>query len=111
MSNIKDIKPVMVPLLMDKERHLNYDLNALAILEDRFGSIEMAFGVLETMKINSIITLLWAGLIHEDEDLTEKQVGALISFPKMVVLAGAITEALSESVPNEPAPAKKANTK
>lgn len=101
MSNIRDIKLIKVKVQMDKERSLNYDLNALAELEEKFGTIENAFNALQNQKIKDIITLLWAGLIHEDEALTEKEAGALVSFAQIPVLAEIITEALMVSIPKE----------
>ena len=39
-------------------------------------------------------TLLWAGLLHEDEKLTERQVGAMISLTNVEKIMEQIIEAL-----------------
>ncbi len=39
-------------------------------------------------------TLLWAGLLHEDENLTERQVGAMISLTNVESIMEQIIEAL-----------------
>lgn len=62
------------------EKVLLYDMNALAELEDRFEcDLDQLIEVFEnSISIKKIRTFLWAGLIHENEDLTEKEVGSWI---------------------------------
>jgi len=63
--------------LNGKTRQLRYDLNALAEIEERLG-IPLAELANVTVSIKTIRTLLWAGLIHEDAELKETDVGAWI---------------------------------
>ena len=46
-------------------------------------------------------TLLWAGLLHEDEKLTERQVGAMISLTNVETIMEQITEALTAALPED----------
>jgi hypothetical protein len=103
--NIKDVKSKTVPLiLMDgKERHLRFTLNALAELEDKYGSVEAAFNKVE--KENSVSALryvLWAGLMWEDDELTEKQVGNLIDLNYMQEMITTLGVALDGDMPVDP---------
>ena len=102
MSNVADVKSkVSTVTLMDgKKRTLRFTLNALAELEDRYGSVQNAFDKLE--KENSMKALrcvLWAGLIHESPELTEREVGDLIDTNYMQELMGTLNGALNSDMP------------
>jgi hypothetical protein len=66
-----------VEVELDKVRKIFFDLNALGELEERLG---VPLDELQNVKlsIKNVRTLIWAGLIHEDEDLTEQYVGKLV---------------------------------
>lgn len=103
--NVKDIKSKSVPLvLMDgKERHLRFTLNALAELEDKYGSVEAAFNKVE--QENSVAALrfvLWAGLSWEDDELTERMVGDLIDLNYMQEMIEKLGNALDGDMPVDP---------
>jgi hypothetical protein len=73
-----------VTLHLDKVRTLKYDLNASAEFEDATGqSITEAFQSFDDgtgkpkLSIKTIRALLWAGLLHEDENLTLRKAGEL----------------------------------
>ena len=76
---ISDIREVRIPIELDRPRKLLLDLNAFAELEDKFGSLDQASQKMQQGSVKATRTLLWAGLLHEDENLTECQVGAMIS--------------------------------
>jgi hypothetical protein len=100
--NVQDIKSKTVPLVLQdgKERHLRFTLNAMAELEEKYGSIEKAFERVE--KNSSVVALrfiLWAGLIWEDPDLTEREVGDLIDIAYMQELIGTLGSALNSDMP------------
>lgn len=64
-----------------KERHLRYDWNALEALEETAGiSLDSLQAVMSDPKqrMRNLRLVLWAGLIHEDETLTPKEVGRLL---------------------------------
>lgn len=62
-----------------KTLQLRYSLNALAEIEDRLklNSIAEILETLKTLSMRSLRTLLWAGLIHANADLTEQDVGEM----------------------------------
>lgn len=90
-----------VPITLDKERHIKFDLNALIELENRFGDVNDAFKAMESNSMKGIRTLLWAGLLHEDENLTEKQVGGLIDIVNISGIANLLTEAINDALPDQ----------
>ena len=103
-SNAVRIKPVK--LAMDKERTLLLDFNAFAELDEKYGSIEAAMEALKPkgkdgISIKALRAFLWAGLVHEDENLTEKQVGVLMGMANLDEIAKAMNEALNSSLPED----------
>jgi hypothetical protein len=100
-KNLNNVKIKKVPIILDKERHLVYDLNAYAELEDYFGSVEKALEELEKGKMKTLRAVLWAGLVHEDEALTIKDVGGLIDANNLQEVVEAIGNSLSVSLPDE----------
>jgi len=100
--DVQAIKSKTVPITLQdgKERHLRFTLNALAELEEKYGSIEEAFERVE--KNSSVIALrfiLWAGLIWEDPDLTEREVGDLIDLAYMQEMIDKLGSALDNDMP------------
>lgn len=104
-NNVKDKE---FPIDLDKERHLRLDLNAFCLLEDAYGD---AFAVLEGAEKGSIKALravVWAGLAHEDEALTEKEVGRMINPGNLAEVSQTIQEIIGYYLPdpkNSPSPA------
>ena len=71
-----------------KERHLKYDLNAIAEIGERLDitiSFENFVKDLMSTQIpfSALRVILWAGLRHEDLDLTPEQVGAWVDLDNM----------------------------
>lgn len=104
MANVKDVKskPVKITLSDGVEREIKFTLNAMAELEDRYGSVEAAFKKLDENSMKALRCVLWAGLIHEDENLTEKQVGNLIDVQFMQSLMQSVGEAFQADMPEQP---------
>lgn len=67
----------LVPVPLDRERHLRFDVNAMIALEEATG-LSVADGLPKKMSLRQVRALLWAALVHEDPDLTEAQVGGMI---------------------------------
>lgn len=101
MSNVKDVKSkdIKVTLNDGVERTIKFTLNALAELEDRYGSVDEAFKQLDNNSIKAVRCILWAGLIHEDPELTEQQVGNLIDIQYMQELMASLGEAFDADMP------------
>lgn len=101
MANVKDVKSkaVKITLTDGVERTIKFTLNALAELEDRYGSVDEAFKQLDNNSIKAVRCILWAGLIHEDPELTEQQVGNLIDIQYMQELMASLGEAFDADMP------------
>lgn len=98
-SNLKDIRMSAVPVTLDVPRKIRFDMNALAELEDRYGSPQKAFEALQNGSFKAVRFLLWAGLIHEDEKLTERQVGAMLTMQNLGEVIDRIGEAINGDMP------------
>lgn len=98
---LHDIREVRIPIELDKLRTLLFDLNAFAELEDKFGSLDQAFQKMQQGSVKATRTLLWAGLLHEDESLTERKVGAMISLTNVETIMEQITRALTAALPED----------
>jgi hypothetical protein len=68
-------KTVLIEL--DKARNLRYGINALCTIEELLGKPITALD-LNRISIKDLRTILFAGLVHEDKDLTPEIVGELI---------------------------------
>lgn len=81
-----------VTVQLDKERSIVFDLNSLIYAEEHgvdLGNMSKNGGV----KMKDLRTILFAGLKHEDKELTPEMVGSMITMKNMEV----ITEALAEA--------------
>lgn len=101
MSNVKDVKSKDIKITLNDgvERTIKFTLNALTELEDRYGSVDEAFKQLDNNSIKAVRCILWAGLIHEDPELTEQQVGNLIDIQYMQELMASLGEAFDADMP------------
>ncbi|MGD6897108.1 hypothetical protein [Bacillus infantis] len=96
MSNVR-VKPVKI--MLDKERTILFDLNALCELEETYESVFDALADIEKMKMKSIRSILHAALVHEDESLTLKQVGSFIGMHNILEISAKLTAAFTDSQP------------
>lgn len=98
---LEDIREKKVKIeIGDKTRHLRFDMNAFAELEQMYGSVEKAIKSLQSGNIKSIINILWAGLIHEDAKLTPKAVGKMFDLKQINELGELIGQAIKQAVPD-----------
>lgn len=95
-----NLKLKSVPVELDKKRNLRFDMNAFAYLEETFGSIQEALSQLQTGKIKAVLEVLKAGLLHEDETLTTREIGKSIGLNDIAPLARSINEAMGLSLPD-----------
>lgn len=83
-----------VPITLDKTRNLRYGIKALKIIEDTLDK-PMAEMDLTKLKINDLTVFTYAGLVHEDKELTVEKVLDLIDeFSTIEELATAIGKAV-----------------
>lgn len=97
----KELKGTTTINLQGMVHELRFDMNSFCELEDRFGNINKAFEVLQNGSMKGIRTLLWAGLLHEDGEVTEKEVGEMVRIKDLTTIADKITEALNIALPEE----------
>ncbi|BDR82558.1 hypothetical protein [Clostridium tetani] len=96
----RDIKQIGVPIILDKERHIVFDLNAMCELEERFGSIDNAFSKLaKNIKMKDLRYTLWLSLKYEDEEITEKEAGRLITMADIDMILTKLGDSLIGSLP------------
>lgn len=103
MSNLNKVRSKGTPITLNDgvERELKFTLNALAEMEDRYGSVDDAFKALDKGSIKAVRFVLWAGLIHADETLTERQVGNLIDTQCMADIMEQLNTAFKEDMPDK----------
>ena len=98
MSAIRDGR---YPIMLDKERHLLYDLNAIDMIQERFGDLakigEAMTGKDGFKNLRFLLTVL---LNEGDSDpsangLTEREVGKLIHVGNLNAVKDAIFAAIS----------------
>lgn len=101
-----DLKGKRVPIELDRTRYLIYDLNTLAELEEKIGELDQFFKSLservnqkKALPFKTVRLLLWAGLVSEDEKLTEKQVGSFVFLENIELVTNKIIEAVNASMP------------
>ncbi|CUB09214.1 hypothetical protein BN2127_JRS1_00998 [Bacillus cereus] len=82
----------IVEVNLDKKRKLQYTLNALAEIEDALG---VKIHEMHTLNLGmkNIRTILWAGLLHEDAELTEEFVGSLVNVSNIAEVQAKVQEA------------------
>ncbi|MBU3100661.1 hypothetical protein KPL44_15370 [Clostridium sp. DSM 17811] len=85
--------------LKDKEYELKFDMNTFCELEEIYGDINEAFEDLQNRKIKAIRALIYSALKAEDENITLKKVGRMLTLNDMERLGTAINEALSVAMP------------
>lgn len=103
MSNVSAVKNTKrtVDLGDGVEREVILSLNAMADLEEKYGSIEAAFAKVQEGSVAAIRYLLWCVLVPDgDEDLTEKEVGKLIRIDNLSEIMGSLMDVLEEQMPD-----------
>ena len=98
MANIAKIKSKPIQIELDKKRNLRYTLGSFAYLEETYGNIDKAFEKMEQGSMMAIIDIIYAGLIHEDANLTKHQVSHMIDIANMNEIVEQITKAMGNDV-------------
>jgi len=103
MANIKKLRrePIVVDIGDGVERKLRYTLNSFALIEEKYGTIDNAMEVLKSGSIAAIRFVLWAGLVHEDENLSEHYVGSQIDLSDLEDLAEKMNKAMMGDLPQD----------
>lgn len=103
MANIKKLKrePIVIDIGDGVERTLRYTLNSFALIEEKYGTIDKAMEALNSGSIAAIRFVLWAGLVHEDENLSEHHVGNQIDLSDLEDLAEKMNKAMMGDLPQD----------
>jgi hypothetical protein len=89
----------LIPLSLDRERHLRLDAWALWQVEQElrlmYGKTANVLDLFqqETLGMTEVLLLLWASLRHEDAALTLEDVGHLVHFGNFAEAREAVQEA------------------
>jgi len=103
MADIVKVRkaPVFVDIGDGVERKLRYTLNSFALIEEKYGTIDKAMEILESGSVAAVRFALWAGLIHEDENLSEHYVGNQIDLSDLEDLAEKMNKAMMGDLPQD----------
>jgi len=85
--------------LGNKEYELKLDMNTFCILEEVYDELDKAFEDLQNKKIRAIRALIYSAVKVENEDVTLKEVGSMLTLDDMERLGEAINKALDISMP------------
>lgn len=88
----------IVSVELDKERNIRFTMNALAEIEDALG-VPLSEMEKVAMTMKNIRTILWAGLIHEDDSLTVEQVGNMVDLGNIKEVQEKVAEAFAMAQP------------
>lgn len=68
---------MFTPITLDKARNFRYGMKALSLIEKKFKK-NLSAVEFEKLTIEEIMTVVWAGLVHEDSALTvDKLIGII----------------------------------
>ena len=104
MANLDDVRSKKIEITLNDgvKRELRFTLNAMAELEDAYGSVDKAFEALEkNNSIKALRKILWAGLLHEENPMTELEVGMLVDMQYMASLIDSLNGAFVNDMPQE----------
>jgi hypothetical protein len=94
-------KALLIPITLDHERRLCFDFNAFASYEEVTGKSVLRDGLQDDLRsITGIRALLWAALLHEDPELTLRDVGAMLHLGNAQVLSERLSAALEAAMPD-----------
>lgn len=83
----------------NKDYELKFDMNTFCELEEIYGDISQAFEDLQNRKLKAIRALIYSAIKAEDESVTLREVGKMLTLSDMEKLGTAINEALNIAMP------------
>lgn len=104
-------KPVKrVPIELDKGRTMLLDWNAMYVIEERLtarrGGVWVSLSDLQDvtkLSIADMRTVIWGALVHEDESLTEHDVGKMVHMGNSAYVCEKLADAFSQEDEKDPA--------
>lgn len=108
----KDLQPQVTYIdLKGKRYEMNFDLNAMAELEDIFGSLQIAIAELKKKKLKAVRSFLYAVLKSSDQNLSEFEVGRLIDMNNFTSIEKSITRLINNAFEEDLEDEKEASSK
>lgn len=97
----KDLTLKTMPITLDKPRTLLYTLYGLSELQEACGSFDALMSRLNSKepRFKDVYLLLWAGLIHEDEELRPRDVANMVHIGEMQDVLAKAMEAFMSAIP------------
>ncbi len=100
MSNLEDIRNNGVKTVLNgKEYRLIFDLNAMAEVEEKYGTIGKAMKAMQEGSIKAVRCVLWAMMLHDSPELTEKEVGQMVTVATLDKITDDIAAAVNRDTP------------
>ncbi|MCD3351261.1 hypothetical protein G8V03_09710 [Clostridium botulinum D/C] len=100
---MNNIKQTGATVTLDKERKVIFDLNALCEIEEKYESLDKALEKLSPKNgmpsMKDIRYIFYLGLKNDDEKLTEKKVGTLITLSNIQDVVEVIGNVMTGSLP------------
>lgn len=91
-----------IAIELDKTRNLRFGMVALSKIENKLGKPFSKIDFENNTTYDEIATVLWAGLSHEDPDLTPEKVKELVDdYSDIPSALAAMGEAMKEAFGNE----------
>lgn len=82
-----------VAITLDKERNLAYPIMSIIRLKNEHGlELKDLTDEKKAQDIEVILKVIWAGLIHEDKELTVEDVGYMIDITELPEISAKLTE-------------------
>lgn len=98
---MRDGSALLIPIELDRPRRLRFDFNAFAAYEEATGKNVLAGDLqADLSSVRGLRALLWAALLHEDPELTQQQVGAMLHLGNLTEMTGRVQAALAQALPD-----------
>lgn len=95
------------PIKLDKTRNLRYGMKAISLVEKQLGQ-PIAKVDMDNLTMEASATLVWAGLVHEDPELTTDKVMDLIDdYSSIQEVMPVVGKALADAFGSNSSPKKK----
>lgn len=86
------------PIQLDKTRNFRYGMKAFSLIEKKLNLKSISQLDFDNMSMEETATIIWAGLVHEDAELTvDKVIDLVDEHSTLVDVAEIMSKAMSES--------------
>lgn len=93
---------MFTPITLDKTRNFRYGMKAFSLIEKTLKVKSISQLDFENLSMEETATIIWAGLVHEDKDLTVEKVMDLVDEHSSIQeVAEVMGKAMTDSMGNE----------